>query len=223
MYSVFVPTGKQKRAFHTILSGLKKSSYMHCNCRFLTLTTSSLMYNSSVFDYSTLNKSFRALRYRFIRMTPLKMVKQGYLSLSDVRRYYPEMRMTDHMRFQYVKVHTNEGYGVLHIVYRGSYCPYNWLVDNWFDIHLSWSVNIRLIKSDKKHNKRVAGYVVSQYVAGQGSSFVRMSQSWDWVFRGFKSLWYQIKRDYPNEFLSVWDKVLRSSALPVQSKLSSFL
>jgi len=98
----------------------------------------------------------------------------------------------------------------LHLLYRGSYLPYNFLVDNWMDIHMTWDVNIKKINLDK--SKGAAGYVVSQYVGAQGSSYVRSSQSWKWVFRGFKTLWYQMKRSYPHDYINLWGNIIKNRA-----------
>ena len=102
---------------------------------------------------------------------------------------------------EYFKVQTNEGNGVLHITYRGEYLPYNYIVDNWQDIHNSWNVNIKRISDNKKDTKRSAVYIVSQYLAGQNSSYQRSSQSWKWLFRGYRSSFLNyLNGFYHNDF-----------------------
>ncbi|MBE3095251.1 MAG: hypothetical protein IMZ52_09495, partial [Actinobacteria bacterium] len=71
-------------------------------------------------------------------------------------------------------------------------------------------VNIKLL--DFQDEKKTSCYIVSQYVSSQNSSYVRSSQSWNWVFRGFKSMWYLLKRDYPKECFSLWDNILQQHA-----------
>jgi len=60
--------------------------------------------------------------------------------------------------------------------------------------------------------KRCGGYVVSQYVGGQGSSYVRSSQSYKWVFKGYKGTWNNMKRDYPEDCIKLWHKILKNRA-----------
>jgi hypothetical protein len=85
---------------------------------------------------------------------------------------------------QYAKVHTSEGHGVLHILYREKqYLPQRWLSDQWLDIHKSSYVWI------KQPPPNVARYIVTQYLAGQGTSFQRCSYSLGWVCRGFVKAW----------------------------------
>lgn len=72
--------------------------------------------------------------------------------------------------FEYVRVRTDEGNGVLHIIFRGCYIPQKWLSEQWDDIHCSWNVDIR--DTQRYH----CSYVVNQYLCGQ-SSFVRYSMT----------------------------------------------
>jgi hypothetical protein len=221
--SVF--SAKQKRAFQTILSGLKFARYGGKIVRFLTLTTSTLQVlnidspKRLIKDKQTgeskevvdLNYSFQILRKRILRYSPYRLYKEGYISKNKMSKLYSRDEYFKKFSFEYFKVETNELNGVMHITYRGSYLPYNFLVDNWQDIHLSWELNIK--KIDLNDSKNAACYVVSQYVGGQGSSYVRSSQSWNWVFRGFKSLWYRLSAAYPDVCFKLWDRILRTNAI----------
>lgn len=69
-------------------------------------------------------------------------------------------------------VRTSEGNGVLHMIWainhlRAVYIPYEWLKEQWEDIHGAWNVSIRRMKPSEV--KRAAGYITSQYLAGQSS------------------------------------------------------
>lgn len=82
-------------------------------------------------------------------------------------------------------VHTNEGYGVLHVIYRGkSYLPQKWVSYAWTDIHKSSYVYIKEVPDDD-----VARYIVTQYVADQGTTYQRCSWSRGWVCKGFVAAW----------------------------------
>jgi hypothetical protein len=203
-------TSKQKRSFQSILSGLKFSRYGNRPVRFLTLTTSSVMVQSVDFAPGVLNSHFQVLRKRILRYSPYRMYKEGYITKGEMNRFYSHSDLTKRFHFEYFKVETNEGNGVLHIVYRGSYLPHSWISSVWSEIHNSPIVNIRLL--DFNDMKKTSCYIVSQYMSSQGSSYVRSSQSWNWVFRGFKSMWYLLKRGYRYECFSLWDNILKRHA-----------
>lgn len=106
-------------------------------------------------------------------------------------------------KFDYLAIRTDEGHGVYHVLFRGRYIPQDWLSRQWQELHDSPIVDIRLVKHGRK---RMANYMVAQYVSGQG--FERLSWSWNWVFRGFVGAWQAVKRaapkDSPWEALRVW-------------------
>lgn len=202
---------KQKRSFQTVLSGLKLSRYTHQYIRFLTLTTSSLCGESVDYGHGSLNKDFQILKQRIKRYSPYRLVNEGYLTRAQARYFYKKDKYFKKFTLEYFKVETSEGNGVLHILYRGQYLPYNFIVDNWQDIHNSWEVNIQLINKDKPVDSAL--YVVGQYVAGQDTAYVRSSHSWNWVFRGFKSKWYEFCRWFPDKKFALWDSYLEKIAL----------
>jgi hypothetical protein len=203
-------TSKQKRSFQSILSGLKFSRYGNRPVRFLTLTTSVVMAQSVDFIPGVLNSHFQILRKRILRYSPYRLYKEGYITKGEMNRLYGHTDLTKRFHFEYFKVETNEGNGVLHIVYRGSYLPHSWISSVWSEIHNSPIVNIKLL--DFEDMKKTSCYIVSQYMSSQGSSYVRSSQSWNWVFRGFKSMWYLLKRDYHHKCFSLWEDILKKHA-----------
>jgi len=83
--------------------------------RFMTLTTSVDAKNSG-FD-KKLNENFRVLKMHVF--------------------------LKYHFKMEYWKIRTNEGNGVLHIVYRGKYVPQKWFSVHWADKHESPVVEIR--------------------------------------------------------------------------------
>jgi len=191
---------KQKNAFNSIFTGLKIADKMGIRVRFLTLTTSDIQFENIDYDDKKLNDSFRKLKQRIARMTIAKLIAQGYIKSSDIRRYYGGKSLLEPLDMEYFKVTTNEGNGVIHCVYKGEYLPYNYLVDNWQDIHNSWNVNIKLINNNKKDYKQSSRYIVSQYISGQGSSYQRSSQSWKWIFRGYRRAWGEFLRECHNKY-----------------------
>ena len=93
-------------------------------------------------------------------------------------------------KFDYMKFRTNEGHGVLHVLYVGSFIPQKWLSQNWNEIHEAYIVDIREVKDDK----RMVYYLISNYLVKQ--SFVRMSWSNGWVFKGFVGWWKKFVQHY---------------------------
>ena len=100
----------------------------------------------------------------------------------EINPHFQVLRKRIERRFakiEYIKFRTNEGYGVLHVVFVGPFIPQRWLSRNWEDIHGAKIVDIRKVKGEK----RLARYLISNYLVSQ--TFVRMNWSWGWVFRGF--------------------------------------
>lgn len=182
-------TKKQKNAYNTIINGLKVHRNKRQRVRFLTLTTSDLQFFAENYNPKLLNDHFRRVKQIIKRTSILQLVKDGYLKSSQIRRFYGDKPVNEKFDFEYFKVTTNEGNGVIHCVYAGEYLPYNYLVDILQDIHLSWHINIQEVKTSNKNIEQSSGYIVSQYISNQGSSYQRSSQSWGWIFRGYRKAW----------------------------------
>ena len=121
-------------------------------------------------------------RLRFMTLTTSHIMKRDFNTLvKRIRRRYGQ--------FDYIRISTTEGNGVLHILYRGSFIPRKWLQSQWKDIHLSWNVDIR--DTQRYH----CAYVVNQYLVGQ-SSFIRYSMTWAWVWKGFATSWKELKDSF---------------------------
>ena len=65
--------------------------------------------------------------------------------------------------FEYCKVRTSEGNGVLHVVYRGTYIEQKWLSDVWKELHGAYVVDIRKVYGEKKQ----LAYYLCRYVTSQ--------------------------------------------------------
>jgi len=107
--------------------------------------------------------------------------------------------------FEYVRVRTSEGNGVLHVLFRGCYIPHRWLQEQWEDIHVSWNVDIR---DTRRYH---CSYVVNQYLCGQ-SSFIRYSMTQSWVEHGFVSVWEAFRKWYYDDRFILWDDWLHAHA-----------
>jgi hypothetical protein len=118
-------------------------------------------------------------------------------------------------RLEYWKINTNEGNGVMHIVFKGLFIPQAWLSDAWRSIHGAKIVDIRALKNSS--SKKLANYLVGNYLCKQ--SFERMSWSWNWVYRGFCSTWKRIYsswyRSNPLACLKAWDLHVSIYSVPL--------
>ena len=111
-------------------------------------------------------------------------------------------------KMDYIKVTTSEGYGVIHVLYRGPYIPQSWLSNNWKDIWGSEIVDIRLIK---EATGRMASYLAAQYVAGQ-DLYIRTSESWTWVYKRSTGIFKYILNTFGfKNGLKAWNDILSYS------------
>lgn len=197
---------KQRRCYSRVLSGIK--AHNKDRLRFLTLTTASGMRRD-------IQKSFEALVKRIRRLTPMILVKQGYLTIQDAMRFYGRNNLDKSIEFEYIRIRTGEGVsGVLHILFYGSYLPQKWLSDTWQDITRTASVvDIRMVKERPKNGqskKHLASYCVNQYCSGQ-LEFLRYSCSYGWVFKGFVGWFSAFLRHYGYRLgLEKWDDFLKN-------------
>jgi len=97
--STFSP--KQKRAYHRIMTGLYVAERQGCRVMFLTLTSSPRSPS-----FSRQNDSFRKLKQSIQRLTPLKLLRDGYIRPADLRRHYPDLALNEPLMFEYFKVHS---------------------------------------------------------------------------------------------------------------------
>jgi len=142
-----------------------------------------------------INKSYRILYKRIQKLTPQRLIDEGFISEKQADNYYGPNRNKSLKRFEYIKITTDEGvHGVHHILYFGHFLPKRWISKNWFEITgAAEQVDIRQIKGKKMYDReRLARYCISQYVAGQ-TAFLRYSISQNWVFKGFMQTWNYLK------------------------------
>jgi hypothetical protein len=108
-------------------------------------------------------------------------------------------------KFQYCKINTDEGNGVIHVLYKGEYITQKWLSYNWNKIHDSYIVDIRKCYNDRS----IAPYLINQYLSSQKCSYTRMSYSAKWIFKGAVGTWKTIlnasmKRCFYNPVKCKW-------------------
>lgn len=165
---------KRRRLYQRIKSGL---SWHHGErLKFITLTSPEM-------PNRALGDAWRALHERIRRSTRLKMHFRG--APLHVYRDRPLLGLID---FDYIKVETREGLGVLHILYFGDYIPVRWLQEVWNEVRGAWNVNIQQTRAQVGNTRRLASYILGQYITGQ-DALVRQSWGRGWVFQGFVGTW----------------------------------
>ena len=169
----------------------------------------------------TVGKSRRE-RLRFMTLTSSPQSKGRSLN-ADFRTLKMRVLRKFHFKMKYWKIRTNEGNGVLHIVFRGKYIPQEWLSEQWTDIHKSPIVDIRSLRETRKGLTGIVFYLVGNYLSKQ--SFERMSWGYSWVFPAFVSTWKRLVEKYGfKRGLELWNKLLCSEfAVTRQVRLTRFL
>jgi len=180
---------KWKRTFHSAMSGMAIAQIGKKPVRFITLTTSELCLNQLSYNSEAdLNDHFQTLKKRILRYTPNQLLQEGYISKRQLEKYYNPHEYNTPFKIKYLKIITSEGNGVIHILYLGSYLPQPLLSNLWQDIHLTWNVDIRKIRTDPLSLRKSSAYVC-QYISTQEGHYTRTSASWEWVKRGYKKTW----------------------------------
>jgi len=172
---------KARRWYQRLLSGVNHHTANRRRLRVITLTTS-LEARAAGLD---INDSFQALRKRLLRRYPVT-------------------------GFEYWKLRTSEGNGVLHIIYSGPWIAQAWLSRIWQEIHLSYRVWIQELRGK---GKRMTNYLIGHYLPAHDDYrlYTRMSWSWGWVFRGFVGAWkwtFRTSKTFLQALVS-WNRLMR--------------
>lgn len=173
----------RKKIFMRVLNGFKVGEFKAEMVRFVTLTTSSTtaeaLSTDEVFELLQINKrrlieNIRRHKKSKTRFTP------GFGFIDNWDGFNPD----------YIDVYTDEGNGVIHILYRGGRIPFNWLMCHWNELHGSHIVHIRSTYGDAKGSAR---YVSSQYLSSQRCERVKYHCSYNWIYTGFMKDWTKLK------------------------------
>ncbi len=171
---------KRKRLYFYLRSGLLWNA--SGDMRFLTLT-------SAPGSPPDLGRSFNRLVTVIRRTTPQRLVEEKWVTLEELKRFYPTKPIDEPLRFEYAGCRTDEGHGVIHLMVSGDYLPVRWLRSLWVKIHAAKQLNIQLIKRRDK----VAGYILGQYI-GKQNNFIRMYVSRGWLFPGARASFLELIR-----------------------------
>jgi len=169
----------------------------------------------------TVGKSRRE-RLRFMTLTSSPESRGRKLN-ADFRALKMRIFRKFHFKMKYWKIRTNEGNGVLHIVFRGKYIPQKWLSEQWAVIHKSPIVDVRSLYETRKGLTGIVFYLVGSYLSKQ--SFERMSWGYSWVFPAFVTCWKRLIEKYGfRQALFLWNRLLHSPFVVTrQLRLTKFL
>lgn len=120
---------------------------------------------------------FRGRDYQLLRMDLTSSEESDYGKIGEhfntllkrIKRKYP-------YEVEVFRVKTKEGFGVIHAILavrfrdgrkEGVWIDQGWLSENWQDIHKAKVVFVKRIRGKDKDQKRVACYLVNQYISGQ--------------------------------------------------------
>jgi hypothetical protein len=171
----------------------------------------------------------RLERIRFMTLTSSPQSDRSKLNY-HFNLLVKQIEYTFGFKMQYWKVKTNEGYGVLHVLFRvvddklprkrkkglllsrrrRGFIPHCWLSKTWEKIHGAKVVEIHELRG-KKSERDIAYYVVGNYVSRQPVE--RMSYSQKWVCKGFSKKWKIFLETYGERAIEVWDKWLTIAEL----------
>jgi hypothetical protein len=202
---------------------VKKGRYYHCLCSgmlwhrkehqyFLTLTTSR---ESSKKVTDAFNHFRTVLGYT----TPDHLVKGEHISRSEALRWYPLPTWDKPIDFEYCRLHTSEGLGVLHIVFAGTRLPISFIRAVWVRIHDAPQIVIRHIEKDDNSLRKLKNYLMKQYLYGQ-DGYVRYSCSEHWIYPGYRRDWERLKNKYDyHTARMIWDQAMYLHQAPGQYNL----
>jgi hypothetical protein len=163
----------------------------------------------------------RLERIRFMTLTSSPKSEKKKLNY-HFNLLVKQIEYTFGFKMQYWKVKTNEGYGVLHVLFRviddklprkrksgvlisrrrRGFIPHSWLSKKWEKIHGAKVVEIHELKG-KKSERDIAYYVIGNYVSKQ--PIERISYSQNWVCKGFAKKWKTFLEVYGKRAVEVWD------------------
>lgn len=170
-------TRKRKRLYQRMATGLQIARNQEADMYFMSLTTSEHRIMKRNGEIRTLTESFQLLRQRIKWATIRKCRFEGF----RFNRYYC--------------LKTEEGNGVLHIIFWGHYIPIDWLRCTWEQIHGAFEVGIEQITKKRKGVSGLVGYLLDRYLINQ-KAIMRMSYGWKWAWLGFCNSWKHTKREY---------------------------
>lgn len=145
-----------------VYSGIKSACIKKDKIRFMTLTLSPVsrgdMCDDECFEF-------------------LEVVKRNLIQ--EISRHFGK-------KIEYFDVFTNEGNGVLHMMYTDCFIPHDWLVETWNRLTGSFIVDIREPRGDPYDG---AKYLASQYLSSQKCSLMKYHMSRNWIYGGWSKDW----------------------------------
>lgn len=120
-------------------------------------------------------------------------------------------------KFEYLKVETYEGYGVIHCLFHSAFEGWRykniheWFSKVWFELHgarIVWCTVVGSSFSGRSYSMRKCAAYLCQYMGGQ-RGFFRRSTSKGWIFPKYRSVFLSLVNRLGFKFgLQAWEKLL---------------
>lgn len=179
----------QWNLYDRLTSGFKRCKYQKKRIRFMTLTSVEVYrdwFNRKE-RREVISEDYKNLVKRLKRVDPLELLNEGFIEEDEYNNYYYGVDPYKKFDFEYCKVVTDEGNGVIHCLYDGEYIPIGWIWENWNELHGASICDIRKVDRDP----REAGYyLIKNYLSNQ---VVRYGFSSNWIYKGWKKDWLELR------------------------------
>ena len=159
---------RQSRVKTALEGGIRKNRLSGKMLNFLTLTSAPSTYTS--LDSTAISCRSLSLTSHF--QTLVKRLQRRYKGLTN---------------WDYLRIRTSEGNGVLHVVTNWRYIPQRILSKEWKSIHKAPIVDIRALY----YGRGLKNYL-NRYLKNQG----RLSYSRNWIAKGWRTVYRTIKTKY---------------------------
>lgn len=160
------------RIFRSLMSGLERARCLGLAVREMVLTL-----KRGVADSARFARWFQTLRKRIEHKFRFRL--EYCMVIVDDERF--SNRVHAHILFTVRSLVSGVFLGL-----KSGFVPFGWLREAWFSITKhSYGVYVKALKNNPR---RLANYFVAQYFGGQFGR-LRLTYSWNWVFRGFCRVW----------------------------------
>jgi hypothetical protein len=142
---------------------------------------------------------------RFITLTSSEQ------SPKDIRKSFKKLvyeLRRDGKKIEYLAVVTDEGLGVIHAIYFGSYLKREYLIGKWKVIHGAWNIDIRAVEN--KDSGNFQKYLFQNYIKNQ-KGMVSVFWSRQWMWSGALKEWTKLKKTTSGGMVVIlyeWDKII---------------
>jgi hypothetical protein len=127
--------------------------------------------------------------------------------------FYRHRHHSERVRHEYLALHTQEGNGVLHVVFAGDYLPVTPIREAWNRYHgaySGYSGNLQMDLQYVRGDDLLTKYLMKQYLTSQ-DGFIRFSMSHGWLWVGYRREWLNlVKHEGMAAAILLWNQKLEA-------------